>query len=52
MDWIYYFLGYSDNSVLTKTVYKNKGIMNEINKEVIKFNKSKLRKKQKNIKIM
>ena len=49
MDWVYYMLGYgSQETPLTCTVFKNKSLMNEINNEIVIFDRKKLKKTKPN----
>ena len=44
MDYFWYLLGYTTDTPITTTTFKNKDIMNAINKELIIFDKKKLKK--------
>lgn len=44
MDYFWYLLGYTTDTPLTLTTFKNKDIMNEINNELEMFDKKKLKK--------
>jgi len=44
MDYIYWLFGYTVDTPITTTVFKNKHLMNDINNELIAFNKNTLKK--------
>ena len=44
MDYISWLFGYTTSTPITTTVFKNKHLMNDINNELIAFNKNTLKK--------
>jgi len=44
MDYIYWLFGYKIDTPITTTVFKNKHLMNNINNELVSFNKNTLKK--------
>jgi hypothetical protein len=44
MDYIYWLFGYKTDTPITTTVFKNKHLMNNINNELVSFNKNTLKK--------